>query len=77
MLAGFAFTGIVEAPWDTIRLTAPKALTLVCVLSTVFGMVFELLAVIKTVQLAILGPGLALRGTCRTPDLRSGAWLLP
>jgi hypothetical protein len=64
LLAGFAFTGIVEAPWDFFdEINVHYAVRSLCVFSTVLGMLFEILAIVKAVQLSILGPGLALRGS--------------
>merc|ERR1712185_61096 len=64
LLAGFAFTGVIEAPWDYLEeLDVPEYLTALCVCSTLFGMLFQILAIVKSVQISILGPGLALRGS--------------
>ena len=64
LLAGFAFTGIIEAPWDIFFETAVHpAIVSITIVSTLLGMIFELLAVVKSVQISILGPGLALRGS--------------
>ena len=70
LLAGFAFTGIVEAPWEYIsESTSPASqyplayeMKFVCVASTILGMLCEVLCVVKSVQVSILGPGLAIRG---------------
>ena len=64
LLAGFAFTGIIEAPWDFFQdMNVPYPVRALCVISTLLGMIFEILAIVKSVQISILGPGLALRGS--------------
>ena len=64
LLAGFAFTGVIEAPWDYLEeLGVPEYQITLCVCSTLFGMLFQVLAIVKSVQISILGPGLALRGS--------------
>ena len=64
LLAGFAFTGIIEAPWDHFEeQNVAYPVRAMCVMSTLLGMLFELLAIVKSVQISILGPGLALRGS--------------
>ena len=64
LLAGFAFTGIIEAPWDYFNdIPVPPSLQAFCIISQVLGMLFEILAIVKSVQISILGPGLALRGS--------------
>ena len=62
LLAGFAFTVLIEAPWYRILENAPEWLVLLSVLTNAVGMLLEMMAVVKSVQLAILGPKLALRG---------------
>ena len=73
LLAGFAFTGIVEAPWDYLQdstenhgpgLSVPISvgLKIATMTSILLGMLFEMLCVVKSVQVSILGPGLAIRG---------------
>ena len=68
LLAGFAFTGIVEAPWDYLQDTdendrsLPFSLKWLTMVSTLLGMLFEILCVAKSMQISILGPGLAIRG---------------
>ena len=64
LLAGFAFTGIVEAPWDFFEAqNVSYPIRACCALSTLLGMLFEILCIVKSVQISILGPGLALRGS--------------
>ena len=64
LLAGFAFTGVIEAPWDHLEeMGVPEPVVTLCVCSTLFGMLFQVLAIVKSVQISILGPGLALRGS--------------
>ena len=64
LLAGFAFTGIIEAPWDMFfDMAIHPVIVSVTIVATLLGMIFELLAVVKSVQVSILGPGLALRGS--------------
>ena len=62
MLAGFAFTGIIEAPWEYILSDSPLFVGVLIACFTILAMVFEIMAVVKSVQLSILGPKLALRG---------------
>ena len=65
LLAGFAFTGIVEAPWDYLQdpvNNVPQALRVCTILATLLGMIAEVMCVVKSVQVSILGPGLAIRG---------------
>ena len=67
LLAGFAFTGVIEAPWELLREeNKPYWLQSLCLMSTLLGMLFEVLAIVKAVQLSILGPGLAIRTLCAT-----------
>jgi hypothetical protein len=64
LLAGFAFTGVIEAPWDYLEeMLVPEPVVSLCACSTLFGMLFQVLAIVKSVQISILGPGLALRGS--------------
>ena len=64
LLAGFAFTGVIEAPWDYLSdNNVADWVIAMCVCSTLFGMLFQVLAIVKSVQISILGPGLALRGS--------------
>ena len=64
LLAGFAFTGVIEAPWDYLEeRLVPEPVVALCACSTLFGMLFQVLAIVKSVQISILGPGLALRGS--------------
>lgn len=65
LLAGFAFTGIVEAPWDYLQDPAngvPFFLRFCTVAATLLGMLAEVMCVVKSVQISIMGPGLAIRG---------------
>ncbi len=59
LLSGFAFTAIVEARDEA---DAESSMQIVWSASTVLAMVFELMTVVKSMQLSIMAPGLALRG---------------
>ena len=67
LLAGFAFTGIVEADWEYLQSNALSNthpwVSSCAAVATLLAMLFEVLAVVKSVQVSILGPGLALRGS--------------
>ena len=41
----------------------PEVVSATCLIATLLGMLFEILAIVKSVQVSILGPGLALRGS--------------
>jgi len=62
LLAGFAFTTLIEAPWSDMLDDSPKWLVLMAVCCDVVAMIFQVMATLKSVQLSILGPKLALRG---------------
>lgn len=59
LLSGFAFSAIVEArDMDNIQ----TEFKIVWSVMTILSMVFELMCVVKAMQLSIMAPGLALRG---------------
>jgi hypothetical protein len=60
-LAGFTFSGLVQAPWPTIALLGEPMVGL-CAVSSVLCVSFLVGVVVKAVQASILGPGLALHG---------------
>jgi len=62
LLAGFAFTSLIEAPWYEMLESNEKWRVAVCVCTALMGLLFEVMAVLRSVQLAILAPKLALRG---------------
>ena len=71
LLAGFAFAAVIEVNIQSIGAaedssddfsSAKTALQVVWYLTTVAAMVLEIFALVKAMQLSILGPGLALRG---------------
>ena len=66
LVAGFAFAGLtqVSQPPD-----APWALKLVYLLTTTTAMCLELIAVMSTMLLSVMGPGLALRGPNGSMDV--------
>ena len=59
LLAGFAYSGLTQVafPHD-----APYFIKLLYMLATTTAMGFELIAVMNTTLLSMVGPGLALRG---------------
>ena len=65
LLAGFAFAGLVEVD-DTLsdesRLSAHLAMQMGWSVSCVVALCLEIMALVKAMQLSIMGPGLALRG---------------
>ena len=78
LLAGFGFAAIIESnvavslaseqfdqeldPGEAIALWARVVLQVLWFLCTVVAMILEIFALVKAMQLSILGPGLALRG---------------
>ena len=69
MLAGFAFAALIEVDTGenqtgrTVQqIVRDDALTFVWYVTAVLGMLFETFALVKSMQLSILAPGLALRG---------------
>ena len=65
LLAGFAYSGLTQVafPHD-----APYFIKLLYMLATTTAMGFELIAVMNTTLLSMVGPGLALRGPDGTPS---------
>ena len=65
LLAGFAFAGLVEVDdtlTDETRLSAHLAMQMGWSVSCVVALCLEIMALVKAMQLSIMGPGLALRG---------------
>eukprot|EP00310_Coccolithus_braarudii_P015460 CAMPEP_0183339692 /NCGR_PEP_ID=MMETSP0164_2-20130417/6529_1 /TAXON_ID=221442 /ORGANISM="Coccolithus pelagicus ssp braarudi, Strain PLY182g" /LENGTH=329 /DNA_ID=CAMNT_0025509739 /DNA_START=53 /DNA_END=1042 /DNA_ORIENTATION=- len=63
LLAGFSFTALLEVPWDQVReKEGALFIEVFAVCFTAIGLLLEVMAVMKSAQLSIAGPKLALRG---------------
>ena len=62
LLAGFAYSGLTQVAFPH---EAPYLIKLLYMLTTTTAMGFELIAVMNTTLLSMVGPGLALRGRVR------------
>ena len=72
LLAGFAYSGLTQVafPYE-----APYLIKLLYMLTTTTAMGFELIAVMNTTLLSMVGPGLALRGQMRLGQSCPGSQL--